>query len=43
MEKFDNSFSAGSLSEQKAVYANGKVYVFGKKMMKRLVLNIQKL
>lgn len=30
-KKFDNSFSAGSLSEQKAVYANGKVYVFGKK------------
>lgn len=29
-KKFDNSFSAGSLSEQKAVYANGKVYVFGK-------------
>ena len=28
-KKFDNSFSAGSLSEQKAVYANGKVYVFG--------------
>lgn len=29
-KKFDNSFSAGNLSEQKAVYANGKVYVFGK-------------
>lgn len=30
-KKFDNNpFSAGSLSEQKAVYANGKVYVFGK-------------
>ena len=29
-KKFDNSFSAGILSEQKAVYANGKVYVFGK-------------
>lgn len=30
-KKFDtNPFSAGSLSEQKAVYANGKVYVFGK-------------
>lgn len=29
-KKFDNSFSARSLSEQKAVYANGKVYVFGK-------------
>lgn len=29
-KKFDtNRFSAGSLSEQKAVYANGKVYVFG--------------
>lgn len=31
-KKFDNNpFSAGNLSEQKAVYANGKVYVFGKK------------
>lgn len=30
-KKFDNNpFSAGNLSEQKAVYANGKVYVFGK-------------
>lgn len=30
-KKFDNSFSDRSLlSEQKAVYANGKVYVFGK-------------
>lgn len=30
-KKFDTQlFSAGSLSEQKAVYANGKVYVFGK-------------
>lgn len=30
-KKFDtNPFSAGNLSEQKAVYANGKVYVFGK-------------
>lgn len=30
-KKFDNSFSNRSLlSEQKAVYANGKVYVFGK-------------
>lgn len=30
-KEFDtNPFSAGSLSEQKAVYANGKVYVFGK-------------
>lgn len=30
-KKFDtNPFSTGSLSEQKAVYANGKVYVFGK-------------
>ena len=29
-KKFDNSFNAGNLSEQKAVYANGKVYVFGK-------------
>lgn len=31
-KKFDNNpFSAGNLSEQKAVYANEKVYVFGKK------------
>ena len=30
-KKFDNSFSAGSLSEQKAVYANEKIYIFGKK------------
>ena len=31
-KKFDNNpFSAGNLSEQKAVYANGKVNVFGKK------------
>lgn len=31
-KKFDTQlFNAGSLSEQKAVYANGKVYVFGKK------------
>lgn len=29
-KKFDNSFSNGNLSKQKAVYANGKVYVFGK-------------
>lgn len=30
-KKFDTQlFNAGSLSEQKAVYANGKVYVFGK-------------
>lgn len=30
-KKFDNNpFSDGNLSEQKAVYANGKVYVFGK-------------
>lgn len=30
-KKFDTQlFKAGSLSEQKAVYANGKVYVFGK-------------
>ena len=30
-KKFDNNpFSAGNLSEQKAVYANEKVYVFGK-------------
>lgn len=30
-KKFDNNpFSAGNLSKQKAVYANGKVYVFGK-------------
>ena len=30
-KKFDNNpFSAGNLSEQKAIYANGKVYVFGK-------------
>lgn len=28
-KKFDNSFSNGDLSKQKAVYANGKVYVFG--------------
>lgn len=28
-KKFDNSFSNGNLSKQKAVYANGKVYVFG--------------
>ena len=28
--KFDNAFSAGNLHTQKAVYANGKVYVFGK-------------
>lgn len=28
-KKFDNSFSNRSLSKQKAVYANGKVYVFG--------------
>lgn len=27
--KFDNFFSNGNLSKQKAVYANGKVYVFG--------------
>lgn len=39
MEKFDNSFSDRSLlSEQKAVYANGKVYVFGK-MKTALILN----
>lgn len=30
-KKFDNSFSDGSLSEQKAVYANEKIYIFGKK------------
>lgn len=31
-KKFDNNpFSAGSLSEQKAVYANEKIYIFGKK------------
>lgn len=30
-KKFDNPFSNGKLSEQKAVYANEKVYVFGKK------------
>lgn len=29
-KKFDNLFSNGNLSKQKAVYANGKVYVFGK-------------
>lgn len=30
-KKFDTQlFNAGNLSEQKAVYANGKVYVFGK-------------
>ncbi len=29
-KKFDNSFSNRNLSKQKAVYANGKVYVFGK-------------
>lgn len=29
-KKFDNPFSNGNLSKQKAVYANGKVYVFGK-------------
>jgi hypothetical protein len=29
-KKFDISFSNGNLSKQKAVYANGKVYVFGK-------------
>lgn len=29
-KNFDNSFSAGSLSEQKAIYASGKVYVLGK-------------
>lgn len=29
-KKFDKSFINGSLSKQKAVYANGKVYVFGK-------------
>lgn len=29
-KQFDNAFSAGTLSEQKAVYANGKVFVFGK-------------
>lgn len=30
-KKFDNNrFSGGNLSEQKAVYADGKVYVFGK-------------
>lgn len=29
-KKFDKSFSNGNLSKQKAVYANGKVYVFGK-------------
>lgn len=29
-KKFNNSFSNGNLSKQKAVYANGKVYVFGK-------------
>lgn len=28
-KKFDNFFSNGNLSKQKAVYANGKVYVFG--------------
>ena len=28
-KKFDNSFSNRNLSKQKAVYANGKVYVFG--------------
>lgn len=28
-KKFDNSFRNGNLSKQKAVYANGKVYVFG--------------
>lgn len=28
-KKFDNSFSNKNLSKQKAVYANGKVYVFG--------------
>lgn len=28
-KKFDNSFSNGDLGKQKAVYANGKVYVFG--------------
>lgn len=38
-KKFDNSFSDRSLlSEQKAVYANGKVYVFGK-MKTALILN----
>lgn len=31
-KKFDNNpFSAGNLSEQKAVYANEKIYIFGKK------------
>lgn len=29
-KQFDYLFKAGTLSEQKAVYANGKVYVFGK-------------
>lgn len=29
-KQFDNAFSAGTLSEQKAVYANGKVFVLGK-------------
>lgn len=29
-KQFSNAFSNGTLSEQKAVYANGKVYVFGK-------------
>ena len=29
-KQFDNAFSAGNLSTQKAVYANGKVFVFGK-------------
>ena len=29
-KQFDNAFSAGNLSAQKAVYANGKVFVFGK-------------